>query len=104
MRGWFLDKWSVKQKTVDRPMLTVGLRPGSVGNVPVTCRSDGTDVERQLLFSANSHYRPNAVIGRLKGPQADTQVQQSFQPTAHRKVVGLMGQPVDAEKYLSQPA
>ena len=40
-------------------MLTVGLRPGSVGNVPVTCRSDGTDVERQLLFSANSHYRPN---------------------------------------------
>lgn len=45
-----------------RPMLTVGLRPGSVGNVPVTCRSDGTDVERQLLFSANSHYRPAADI------------------------------------------
>ena len=30
MRGWFLDKWSVKQKTVDRPKQTLSLGTGLV--------------------------------------------------------------------------
>ncbi len=36
MRGWFLDKWSVKQKTVDRPELPFDTLAEIVGNAAVS--------------------------------------------------------------------
>ncbi len=44
---------------VPRPLLTMGVSPDSGSNVPVTCRSTRSHVERQLLHPTSSHNRPN---------------------------------------------
>lgn len=91
-------------EAVARPLRPLAPWSVSGGNVAVSRPSASDSPERLLPDPLYSRTRPNAVIGRLKGPRADYPVQQSFQPTANRRVVGLMGLPVDAEKYLSQPA
>ncbi len=45
-----------------RPLLTMGVSPDSGSNVPVTCRSTRSHVERQLLHPTSSHNRPFAVL------------------------------------------
>jgi hypothetical protein len=49
----------------DRPEPTLSLWPASGGNAPVTSRSLPSLPERQLLNSANSHFRPGTAFHSL---------------------------------------
>ena len=58
-RGCSIPKPAQRPRTAGRPLLTMGVSPDSGSNVPVTCRSTRSHVERQLLHPTSSHNRPN---------------------------------------------
>ena len=74
-RGCSIPKPAQRPRTAGRPLLTMGVSPDSGSNVPVTCRSTRSHVERQLLHPTSSHNRPKTAVGdSRKRPVSQNQV------------------------------